>query len=160
MYATIAYYAALCSVNCLRCTILTFSVTFVHHGRADRIKVRAEWHALSISMPGVTVDDAMDRVSASVSSLGDSAAGLITILGASITATAYDLGGTMWLLVHVVEMEQYFILGAGGVISGVALMLGLEYPPGAFMFVSAFCGTVEYTLCTLTDGSVCLTLWS
>lgn len=116
----------------------------MHHHPADRIKVRAEWQTLSISMPGVTLDDAMDRVSASVSSLGDSAAGLIAILGAGITATAYDLGGTMWLLVHVVEMEQYFVLGAGGVISGVALMLGLEYPAGAFMFVSAFCGTVEH----------------
>ena len=87
-------------------------------------------------MPGVSLEDAMDRVAGSVSSLGDSAAGLLTILGASITATAYDLGGKNWLLVHAVEMEHYFIIGAGGVISGTGVKLGLDYPAGMFMFVS------------------------
>jgi hypothetical protein len=115
-------------------------------------------------MPGVSLEDAMDRVVGSVSSLGDSAAGLITILAASITATAYDLGGRNWLLVHselwcnivsqtwsrialplttnclvhaVVEMEKFFILGAGGVIAGVGAKLGMDFPAGMFMFVSA-----------------------
>lgn len=102
----------------------------------DRIKVRAEWDTLSLSMPGLSLEAAMDRVVGSVSSIGDSAAGLVSILGASIVATAYDLGGTSWLLVHVVEMEQYFILGAGAIISGVAFKLGSDYPAGMLMFVS------------------------
>ena len=87
-------------------------------------------------MPGVSLEDAMDRVAGGVSAIGDSAAGLLSILSAAVVATAYDLGGKNWLLVHVVEMEQYFILGAGAVITGVALKLGLDFPAGMFMFVS------------------------
>ena len=57
---------------------------------------------------------AMARAQMSISGLGDSAAGLFVILSSGITTAAYNLGGMSWLIVHVVEMEKFFILGAGG----------------------------------------------
>jgi hypothetical protein len=100
-----------------------------------RIDVMANWDELQLTMPeGMSLDQAMDRVSGSVSGLGDSAMGLVTILIASITATAYDLGGRSWLIVHLVDMENFFILGSGGIISAVGLKMGLDYPAGNYMF--------------------------
>lgn len=100
-----------------------------------RIDVMANWDELQLSMPeGMTVEQAMNRVSGSVSGLGDSAMGLVTILIASITSTAYDLGGYSWLIVHLVEMENFFVLGSGLIISGVGVTMGMEYPAGNYMF--------------------------
>eukprot|EP01043_Picozoa_sp_COSAG02_P021702 COSAG02_NODE_1110_length_14511_cov_30.804122_1_plen_2917_part_00 len=100
-----------------------------------RIDVLANWDELQLSMPeGMTVEQAMDRVSGSVSGLGDSAMGLVSILIASITSTAYDLGGSSWLIVHLVEMENFFILGSGLLVSSVGLTMGMQYPAGNYMF--------------------------
>ena len=99
-----------------------------------RIDVMSNWDELQLSMPGVSMEDAMDRVSGSVSGLGDSALGLVSILVASVTATAYDLGGKSWLIVHLVEMENFFILGSGFMISGVGLKMGMDFPAGNLMF--------------------------
>ena len=35
---------------------------------------------------------------------------------------------------HLVEMENFFILGSGGIISAVGLKMGIDYPAGNYMF--------------------------
>ena len=109
-----------------------------------RIKVLAQWPlacgtgAECVDSCSVCTDLSLEayirQVVGCVGGLGDSAVGLVTILVAGMTSTAMDLGGTSWLIVHLVEMENFFILGSGSIISGVAFKLGSDYPAGNYMF--------------------------
>jgi hypothetical protein len=98
------------------------------------VEVKAKWAELSVSMPGFSMEDAMSRVTGVVSGLGDSCAGLFVILASGVTTAAYDLGGLSWLVVHVVEMEKFFVIGTGLMISGIAAKTGVEFPAGNFLF--------------------------
>jgi hypothetical protein len=119
------------------------------------ISVKANWQELSVDMPDLDMDQAMSRVTGTVSGLGDSAMGLITILASGVTAMSYDLGGMPWLLVNVVSMEKFFVLGSGLVISGVAFKMGFDYPAGNWMFAPmGLCGAV-----TMFFGAVKAVPW-
>eukprot|EP01047_Picozoa_sp_COSAG01_P048014 COSAG01_NODE_4638_length_4859_cov_7.638967_4_plen_297_part_01 len=98
------------------------------------VEVKAKWAELSVSMPGLSMENAMSRVTGVVSGLGDSCAGLFVILASGVTTAAYDLGGLSWLVVHVVEMEKFFVIGTGLMISGIAAKTGAEFPAGNFLF--------------------------
>jgi Ca2+-binding EF-hand superfamily protein len=98
------------------------------------IQVRANWDEMSLEMPDYTMDQAIAKVEATVNGLGDSAMGLITILGASISATAFNLGGMSWLLTNLVNMEKFFVLGAGAIIGGMSFKMGSDWPAGSYMF--------------------------
>jgi len=64
------------------------------------IHVKANWATLQHEMPGMDMDMAMKRVTMSISSIGDSAAGLFVILSSGISTAAFNLGGLNWLIVH------------------------------------------------------------
>ena len=115
------------------------------------IHVKANWDTLQYEMPGMSMEMAMKRASMSISGLGDSAAGLFVILSSGITTAAYNLGGMSWLIVHVVEMEKFFVMGCGSMVFGLGLKLSLDCPAGNFLFVpmggigsvTAFLGVVQ-----------------
>ena len=60
--------------------------------------------------------------------------GMLTMLMAGVTATAYDLGGMSWLVVHIVEMEKFFVSGSGLIIGGVAYKFMSDFPAGSILF--------------------------
>merc|ERR1712166_1051989 len=99
------------------------------------VAVRANWDSLSADMPDMDMNQAMSRVTSVVSGLGDSCAGLFVILSSGITTAAYNLGGMNWLVMHLVEMEKYFVCGSGFIIGGVSMKLGMDLPCGNIMFL-------------------------
>jgi len=117
-------------------TFISFTIVGVSYITADSyaITLKADWETLSKDIPDMSVEQAMSRISGTVNGLGDSAAGLISVLGSGIVASAYDLGGMSWLLTHVVEMEKFFVMGSGGIVTALSLSLGLDWPAGNYMF--------------------------
>ena len=107
--------------------------------------------SLCAKMPDMDMGMAMERVTLSISGLGDSAMGLVVILASGITTAAYDLGGMSWLLVQLVDMEQFFVLGCGTIVTGIAIKLGVDCPAGNYVFApmgligtaTAFLGVVQ-----------------
>lgn len=99
------------------------------------VSLKANWAELSADMPDLNLEDAMSAVTATVNGLGDSAIGLVGVLGGGIAAAAYKLGGMSWFLTHLVQMEKYMVLGAGSLIGMGGLKLSLDWPAGNYMFM-------------------------
>lgn len=70
------------------------------------VNVRANWENLKVDMPDFTMDEAIGRVKSSVGGLGDSAMGLLTVLGGGLYAAAMDMGGMNWLVTNVVRVSR------------------------------------------------------
>ena len=100
------------------------------------VNVRAAWeNGLSDAMEGFSMQEAMDRVSSSVGSLGDSATGLLTVLGTGLYASMQEMGGVNWLVTNLVDMEKFIVAGSGFGLIGMSGKLGMDYPPGNIIFV-------------------------
>jgi hypothetical protein len=93
------------------------------------VNVRANWDTLKLDMPDFSVDEAVGRVQASVGSLGDSATGLLTVLGGGLYAAAMDMGGVNWLVTNLVDMERFILAGSGLGLVGLSGKLGVDFPP-------------------------------
>ena len=103
------------------------------------IQVKAQWETLKADIPDLSMELAMQKVTMTVSGLGDSCAGLFAILASGVTAAAYELGGMDWLVVKICDMEKFFVMSCGTLISGLALKLSLDYPAGSYMFAPMGC---------------------
>lgn len=98
------------------------------------VYVRADWDNLQLEMPGMSLPQAIGSVSATIAALGDSAMGLLFILGSGLYSAAYDMGGMSWLITNIVSMERHILLACGGVLVGMSIKLGLQYPPTLIFF--------------------------
>eukprot|EP01050_Picozoa_sp_SAG11_P021251 SAG11_NODE_3743_length_2254_cov_1.950812_2_plen_275_part_00 len=104
-------------------------------------------------MPDFSMREAVGRVSASVSSLGDSATGLVVILAASLYATALDSGGLNWVATELVEMESVLMLLSGLVLMEFAALTP-SLPPAAVVLVPlGVCGFVVALIGALKSSS-------
>jgi hypothetical protein len=70
-----------------------------------------------------------------ISGLGDSCIGLLSVLGTGIWAAAYDMGGFSWFVVQVVAMEKFFTVGTGAVNTLLAVFLSFEFPAANYAFL-------------------------
>ena len=83
----------------------------------------------------VELDEALLRVSAAVSGLGDSSLGLLAALASGIATAAYDMGGVNWLIVNIVDMESFFVLNSGAIVALIGAKMSMDIPAGAIIFI-------------------------